>query len=318
MKKNTFKVVVIGLLSLVMVSIGAPRTAFSQGQTETVEAATQSGNFHTPLDSTPDPNANTIYFTAIGPHGPGVFRVPAAGGEATEVVAGPPFVVPTGVAMSTDGQSLYVADPLAYSDGGRAGQIFVISMADGSVRSLSGTEGTRPQGLDVVSQNGHDVLCFTGRDPMSREAAVFKMAATGDAAPTIVASGSPLVDPDGLAVTHTGTVYVTDHSSVGKVFKLDGGAITCVVENTPLGEPAGIALTADESQLLVSALQSTVTRAQILVVDLATHQTKSITGVIGANRDAGGLHRAHNLNTFSWCGVTAGTGGMGVVYRVNF
>src|SRR5947209_3076337 len=45
-----------------------------------IKQATTSGEYSSPLDSTPDPEGTTIYFTATGPKGQGVFKVPVAGG----------------------------------------------------------------------------------------------------------------------------------------------------------------------------------------------------------------------------------------------
>ncbi len=66
----------------------------------TLAAKTSASTFHTPLDSTPDEEATTIYFTATGSHGPGVFRVPSTGGAVTEVFAGSPFVAPRTLAFT--------------------------------------------------------------------------------------------------------------------------------------------------------------------------------------------------------------------------
>src|SRR5690349_13311667 len=67
-----------------------------------IKQATQSGDYSSPLDSTPDPEGTNIYFTATGPKGQGVFKVPAAGGAASEVFTGAPFVAPRGIYMSAD------------------------------------------------------------------------------------------------------------------------------------------------------------------------------------------------------------------------
>src|SRR6202030_2211976 len=83
----------------------------------TLAAKSDGVTFRTPLDSTPDVDATTIYFTATGSHGPGVFRVPIAGGAVTEVFAGSPFVAPRALALSPDGTELVIADPGAGSTG---------------------------------------------------------------------------------------------------------------------------------------------------------------------------------------------------------
>jgi hypothetical protein len=50
------------------------------------------------------------------------------------------------------------------------------------------------------------------------------------------------------------------------------------------------------------------------VVNTATGQAVSVTDVVGKNKAAGGVHRAHNVDEFSWADLQAG--GSGRVYRV--
>src|SRR4051794_19277227 len=121
----------------------------------------------------PDLDATTIYFTASGPQGPGVFRVPSAGGAASAVVAGAPFAAPRTLAMSPDGATLYVADPGA----GSGGQIFMLSTTGGAPTPVRGSAGTVRQNLTVVSENGQPMIYFSGKEPGSGQAALLKLAA---------------------------------------------------------------------------------------------------------------------------------------------
>src|SRR5262249_11145467 len=97
-----------------------------------IKNVTLSGDFTNPLDSTPDLTGANTYFTATGPKGTGVFKVPSAGGAATEVFTGAPFVGARGLAFSPDGQQLFVTDPAATGQGGKAGQIFVLPLNGGA------------------------------------------------------------------------------------------------------------------------------------------------------------------------------------------
>lgn len=297
----------------------AQKPALGNDIVEHVDVAADSGVFHTPLDSAPDPEGTTVYFTASGASGPGVFSVPAGGGQATQILAGSPFVAPGGIAVSSDGKQIFVADPQA-SDGGNTGLIFSIPVGGSAATPLSGSAGAAPRGMDVVREGDQDMVYFTGKDPASGQAAVLKLPAAGGAL-TVVAKGAPLVDPDGVTVTRAGVVYVTDHSAgqggSGSVFKISGGTVAPIVAQVRTGSPAGVAMTLDESVLLVSALQPDRDSDQVLLVDLTSLQTGSLTKVIEQNQKAGGVHRAHNKNVFSWADLTAGTGGGGRVFVIR-
>ncbi len=288
---------------------------------QTANVANQSGNFNTPLDSTPDLDGTNIYFTASSPKGPGVFKVAAAGGAATEVVTGAPFVAPRGIAISPDGKQIYIADPKASAAGGKIGQIFVLPIGGGSPTPLAGSAGTAPQNLDIVSQAGQMVIYFSGKEPTGEQAALFKLPAAGAEAPEVVVKGAPLVEPDGVAVTRSGVIYLSDRTAaggeLGKIFKVSGSSVTPIVEKIKTGSPAGIALTKDDAILLISALQMDKPSDQVFLVNLSTLETGSVTKVVSANRSAGGLHiiPSRDKNLFSWADLTAGSSGS--VYRIG-
>jgi DNA-binding beta-propeller fold protein YncE len=240
-------------------SVAATTAPSSSGQAasgnDLVKSAvgiTQGGNFKNPLDSTPDADGTNTYFIASNSKGAGVFKVASAGGNASEVVVGAPFVTPHAIAISPDGQQIFVADTKA----GNGGQIFVLPIAGGTPTLLNGSAGTAPQNLTVVNQAGQNQIYFTGKEA-SGQPAVFKLATSGGT-PTILAKGAPLVDPDGVAVTKSGSVYVADRSAAGsgngQVFKVADQQVTPIVAKVKTGNPAGIALTQDDSALLVSAV----------------------------------------------------------------
>lgn len=291
-----------------------PTAVLGDGSIKNITLVTQSGDFNNPLDSTPDVNGTTIYFTATGPHGKGVFQVPASGGAATEVFTGSPFVAPRCLVVSLDGQLIYVADPGA----GNGGAIFALPLHGGSPSIVRGSQQTAPQNIDVVSQNGQETIYFSGKDPSSGMPAILKLPVKGADAASVVVKGSPLVAPDGIVVTQSGTLYVSDRSAAGtdsgQIFKIEGSSIQAIVARIHTGNPAGIALSPDESLLLVSAYQSNSTNDQVLLVDLATLQTGSVTKIVGQNQNAAGLHASHaNKSILSWADVSRS----GKVYRVE-
>ncbi len=298
---------------------GATHTKLDDSLVSRLTVATQSGNFHTPLDATPDLTGTTIYFTATGPHGQGVFSVPSMGGAAKEVFTGHPYITPRAIAISSDGQYLYVTDPMA-------DQIFVQAITGGSPTILHGSKGTSPQNLNVATVNGQQLIYFTGKDSASGQAAVLTLPITGNDTVSVIAKGSPLAAPDGVVVTQAGMIYVSDRSStgtdVGQIVKIDGKTVTSLVNNIHLGNPAGIALSPDESILLVSALQTTNTHDQVLLIDLNTLHIGSVTKVVGQNiDDAGGLHASPGKKAmFAWAdrrgkGIERNSGG--AVYEVT-
>jgi sugar lactone lactonase YvrE len=263
-------------------------------------------------DSTPDPGATGIYFTAIGPTGPGVFRVPAAGGAASVVFTGAPFVDPTGIAISNDGQTLYVADPKAYAGPRRLGSIFALSVTGQRPLPVDGAQGWAAHGLDLSP--GGDVLYFTGRSPETRNRGVYRLPATGAPAPETLLEDDAIGVPDSVTASRAGVLYFTsrrEDSGHGGVYRLERRAVTRIVDLIRPGAPAGLALTMDESALLVSSLQPYRNRAQVLVVNLDSLEIRAETRVIGVNSHPGGLHRARNSDLFSWIDRTNN------VYRVR-
>ena len=83
-----------------------------------------------------------------------------------------------------------------------------------------------------------------------------------------------------------------------------------------LGNPAGIALSPDESLLLISALQASNLHDQVLLLNLTTLQTGSVTKVVGLNvDDAGGLHTGpRDKNILAWANSSGkGNGGVYMV-----
>jgi DNA-binding beta-propeller fold protein YncE len=273
-----------------------------------------------PWDAVPSPDGSVIYYTAASADGlPGVFSVSATGGEPSVLASQPSLVMPLGLAVSTDGQTLYVSDP--WTSGSNGSALYSLStMSPSQPQRIEGTQGTAPQGVEVVSQNGADQIYFTGIDPKDGQAAVYKVAAAGGGL-TVVTKGAPLVAPSGIAISKDGTLYVLDRlasgNGLGAVLRVQGGSVDIIARDVRTGgQLAGLTLTLDEALLLVSSLDGQAGTAQVLVVDLATMQTSIINDVIGANTAAGGLHRAHNENIFAWADSTGGPPG-GKVFTVT-
>lgn len=282
-----------------------------------------------PFDATPDPDGNTIYLTGLSADGtPGVFKVPADGsGKAPEAVAvGGPLAAPFGIGISGDGTQLFITDPgadiSAVDTPEINGAIFTVSAAGGELTPLAGTENTVPRSLDIVDEEGKDVIYFSGTDKTDGAPGIFSIPATGGSVTTVF-KGDPLRDPSGVAVAANGTIYVADtvssDGSTADIIAITGGEATKLVQGIRVGYPAGIALNKANTALLVSALNSETLTDIVLSVDLVS--ADKAPGVIEPEifksfSESAGLHRARNKDVFGWADSNAGPNG-GNVFLVK-
>lgn len=271
-----------------------------------------------PMDSTPDPEGNRVFFTAMaGPRSADSFDAAAAGvvmvtnksGAAPSMLASG-FTAPVQVIMSIDGDTTFVADPAAQFAGAMPqdepmfGAVFSVPSAGGNKSEVAGTRGYRPRGLDVQLVDGDEWLYFVGVDPADGDAGVFRVKIAGGSVETIK-KGEPFGSPQCLAVTKTGDVYVTDSGDrlrEGSILKVVDGAVSVIAEQVRMATPAGVALSEDEKFLLVSAIRSEAQggTAVVLRIDLATNTVGLFDDGISSNTNSAGLHRAHKADAFTW------------------
>jgi DNA-binding beta-propeller fold protein YncE len=125
----------------------------------------------------------------------------------------------------------------------------------------------------------------------------------------VVSEGDALSAPDGVVITPSGTIYVADQAA-GKIFKITNNTISVLLNQVRTGNPAGIALSPDADTLLISAHQVTNAYDQVLLLDLNTLQTGSVTSVVGKNAGAAGLHASPlHKDILSWDDSSAGPNG---------
>ena len=325
---------------VIYLPIGSRERLLLNDAVRTIEPAAvgSTTSFHAPMDATPDPDGNQFYFTAMSSQGAGLFAVPATGGAVVTLTVGAPLVAPVGLVVSTDGQSIYIADTNAAVSTTQAitaktpltatGALFSLPSSGGRPTLIAGTEHTAPRGITVVKENDVDVIYFTGVASEDGQPAVMKIPASGGTL-TVLEKGGQLVAPAGIAVSKTGAIYIADQAASGgewgSVFRFNlhphagrSSHAELLADRVRMGNPAGITLTFDESLLLVSTLETNARTSQVLVINTTTRDQGIVNKIVGVNTASGGLHRAHNNNVMVWCGVTAGTGGQGIVYRIAF
>ena len=263
-----------------------------------IHAVADPGIFDTPIDAAPNPDGNTIYFTATSAQGPGVFQVSAGGGDPAAVYTGAPFVDIYGIAVSGDGKTIFVAD-------GGANVVWALPIDGSAPQAVAGTAGVAASGVEIEPGPDGDILYLTGSD--AGTPGVWKVPTAGGARVAIL-TGDPLVTPMGVAVAGDSTVYVVDHDGFAPdratVLRIKDAAATRIAENFRAGQQAGAALTTDDSLLAVSALDVDRGTAQVLLMQLDTLEKLAVTKVIYANHGSGGVHRAHNTNVFAWADHT--------------
>ncbi|MET0385168.1 MAG: hypothetical protein ABW321_04375 [Polyangiales bacterium] len=286
-----------------------------------IRVAAHAESVHHPIDATPSPDGSRVYYLASqrderGEDHAGVFAVASDGGGAgtiDTVAVGEPLLSPVGIAISRDGQQLYVADAASGADA--TGGLFAIASGGGAIAAISGSEGYRPAGLTTAGRARDEQLFFTGRDPQTAEAGLFRISPAGGV-PEVVAAGVPFEQPGGVALTAAGDAYVadvTEHNA--RVLRVRDGQVEPFVENIGLGYPAGVALSHDERKLLVSGVDPATKHDVVYFVELASGEVSRLTQVVGAHSEAAGLHRAHDRELYAWADSQADT--TGAVYTVE-
>jgi len=279
-----------------------------------VTAEVNGAQFSSPFDVTLDPTGKNFFFTALDGSManlgvPGVFTAPAAGGKASVVAEGGPLVAPFGISTSTDGMTIFVADPAtneAMTDGGAI--YSVSSTPGGTFKAVMGTAGTLPRGLQVSKQGNADVIYYTGYNSTDSLPEVYSVPSAGGVVAKI-AEGAPLVDPSGIAVTNSGDCFVADASgsatSLAVIYRIPKGGMPSVAfDSIRVGYPAGLALSEDETQLLISTLDP-AKGSQVIQIDLGTMKQTVLSPAGSPFWEPAGLHRAASANVFGWADATA-------------
>jgi sugar lactone lactonase YvrE len=298
---------------------GASTTSTGTGG-QTALAIGGAADVRRPFDATPNPDGTEVYFTADGANGLGVYKSAADGTEPTPLAVYPtavdpnnPFGAPFGIAISTDGKTLFVAD----TDSGVSGRgaIYTLPVGGGVPTVLAGTDGVAPRSLDVFAVGAADSIYFsgTGVGPGGLPG-IFSIPAGGGALTTIAAGGI-LRDPAGVVVAKNGDVYAVDTiasgSNTAQILVIpSGGAPKVLVDNVRVGYPAGIALSFDEKRLYVSGFNSQELTDRLLVIEIVEPKpTEMFKAELGMFTESGGIHRAKKSDVFALVDSSAGPKG---------
>lgn len=218
-----------------------------------------------PLDAVLDGMGRTVFFTAFTAAGaPGIFRaaVPAPGAmpaAPTLIVAGMGLVFPSGLAISNDDATLYIADMAA--DRGSTeetlglGSVFSVAATGGTPMPITlGASVVHPTAL-TVSVDGADLLVSAQRleSDGTRTHGVFRAPRAGSASP---ASMVNLRAPSGISQSPGGAIVVLD-------LRRNGPRAATAVTVAPGGPvffggdlvasyPAGLAHSLDGRSILVA------------------------------------------------------------------
>lgn len=239
----------------------------------------------TPIDAAPSPDGCTIYFAATDDSTgvAGVYKVASAGGTPSAVTKGTTttaaaLVYPTGIAVSSDGNTIYVVDIAAPASSKDAGALFAIPASGGDPEALASGTDVDARGVTVASQSGSDAIY------VATKAGVTRVSGTSGSS---VASGTSFVDPAGVAVAASGDLYVVDSLAAagGALLHANGSTVEVLKSKLGAGFPGGVALSTDGSHALVAV------SGGVLSVKLAD-KSSTQAATIATALEPGGLHRA--------------------------
>jgi sugar lactone lactonase YvrE len=265
--------------------------------------AVASTGFHAPTDAVASPDGTTFYFAAYTEDAdpePAIFSVPAAGGKPTVRVQGVPLGHPTGLVLSCDGDTLYVADmeSAVASMGADGGDVFALTLATDTI-GIAGVTGIEtPAGLAM----GPDcaTLFVTGWDDTGVPS-VFT-APDGGGKASVLYGGAPLASPTGLHVDAAETAWVLDHLAVGAngegvLFSIAmDGTLAEVASGLHLGDPGGVSLVAGGGTLVIAGRDAAGV-GELVAVDIATGATVTVDA--SALVDPSGLRTARGAGVFA-------------------
>lgn len=240
------------------------------------------GNFDGPMDAVVSPDGTMIYFSAHDTTAAdeesdaAIYSVDAAGGAPQLIVGGEPLEDPSGLLMSCDGATLYIAD-LGYQVDDAADEedadkspLYSLELATGALSPMSATGVGEAAGLAFNTDCSS--MYVTGYTDAG-EPALFTVAPAGGAA-SVVASGAPLESPSGVYVDINNIAWVMDHRNSNEVGGVlwaidETGSASEVATDLIISEPAGVSLVAG-GRIAVIPTRDADGAGQLITVDTET------------------------------------------------
>lgn len=293
-------------------SNGSSNNPPGNGTVGTITPAANGSQFNTPFDAAASPDGTQIYFTGIDSSSgtPSVFKAGAAAGSTATVlgsvpVSGVTFGFPASIATSTDGSSVYVADPAA-STANDLGVIFSIPSGGGNATPLSETADYAPHAISVARSANADAIYFVGTDKADGTIGIFQDRA---GAVTPVIKGAAAGSPSLVAASDDGTVYFFD-SERGLQKVVAGGASAVPVggASASLRGVTGLAVAQDGSSLVAATSSGTGGFQRISLADGSVTPEAAALPATGST-EPGGLHRAANADVYAFADLSAGASG---------
>jgi hypothetical protein len=281
-------------------------------------SANNLATFGLPFDAVPSPDGSKVYFIAVDPaSGPAIFSTSStAASTATVLTGGGKLGAPLGIASSSDGNTLYLADPAANtSSTNDKGVIFTVPAAGGTPAELAPTLDYAPRSVAVAKVNSTDEVVFIGTDKTSGVDGVFEV--TGSTVTSVIAGNNP----SAVAVANDGTIYILDQA--GSIAKVAAGGTTATAlagasQTLNVSFPSGMDVSQDQTALLVSGFDPATSKESISRVVIATGAvtqlalTPALTGA-----EPGGLHRAPSSDSYAFVDTGAGTDNSGTIYLLK-
>jgi sugar lactone lactonase YvrE len=250
----------------------------------TLVVAGDDAEFEFPLDAVASPNGATFYFSAYSAaledvdadSRAAIYSVPSAGGAAEILYKGAPLREPTGLLMSCDGSTLYIAD-IGFKPGDEAelddippAPLYTLNLETKALAPLTATG--LAEAASLALSKDCDTIFATGYTAEGAPA-VFSLPPAGGAA-TVITSNAPLSSPSGVYVDANDLLWVMDHQPLegvdGKLFSITlEGEVQKVVGELRMSEPAGVSLIA-AGGIAVIPTRDENEASQLITVNTAT------------------------------------------------